>query len=518
MLRARHAARLLQSSTARAFAAEAAPSKAAPVPAQAFSEIKFVKEDVEKVMAELPDYNFYEIKEPAPNPYRDSTLDRSILLDPPAPVLKKPSVQLSKLENGLKVASIDKQGLTARLGLYVNAGSRFENSSNFGVSHMVSMMAYASTAHLSHLRTVKTLEQLGANSTAACTAGREDIGYQVEVMREFVPLVIPLLVGNVLFPRLLPWEVKAAHKQVKTAKAAQDADAIVNELVHKAAFCNNTLGLSPLASERSMPYFTPETIRSYMLDHFAPERMVLVGVNVDHAELSKWAMRSFADYNAIPLKKRTDEAAKYTGGDLRAEGPSPFAHVAIAFESAAWGQKDLAPATVLQTLLGAGSAVSNAPGSGLTSRLSQQVVKQSPYVESCAAFNTSYSDSGLFGVYGVSHPEKAGDMCSAIAKTLTGLTSVTAAELATAKAMLKGNLLRQLDDDVMLMQDMGTQILSSGRYSSTADFVKAIDGVTEADVSAAAKKILSSKPTVAAYGDTHSVPHLSAVEAMLKAA
>merc|ERR1719203_1732463 len=268
-------------------------------------------------MAELPDYNFYEIKEPSPNPYRDSTLDRSILLDPPAPSLKKPSVQLSKLENGLKVASIDKQGLTARLGLYVNVGSRFENSSNFGVSHMVSMMAYASTAHLSHLRTVKTFEQLGANLTASCKAGREDVTYSVEVMREFIPLVVPLMVGNVLFPRLLPWEVKAAHKKVAEARAALDADAMVNELLHKAAFCNNTLGFSPLASERSMPYFTPETIRSFMLDHFAPERMTLVGVNVTHSELAKWTMRAFADYNAIPMKPRERASAAYTGGDLR---------------------------------------------------------------------------------------------------------------------------------------------------------------------------------------------------------
>merc|ERR1712176_1224727 len=107
---------------------------------------------------------------------------------------------------------------------------------------------------------------------------------------------------------------------------------------------------------------------------------------------------------------------------------------------------------------------------------------------------------GLFGVYGVCQPDRAGDMCAAIAKTLTGLSSVSAEELARAKAMLKGNLVRQLDDDAMLMQDMGTQLLTSGRYSSVADFSKAIDGVTESAVSSAATSILASKPTIAAYG------------------
>merc|ERR1719343_1792798 len=217
------------------------------------------------------------------------------------------------------------------------------------------------------------------------------------------------------------------------------------------------------------------------------------------------------------MTKRDAPAATYTGGSLMIDGPSPFCHLAIGLESSPWGQAELAPIAILQTLLGSGSAVSNNPGSGVTSRLATQVVNQNPFVESCAAFNTSYSDSGLFGVYGVSHPDKAGEMVSGIAGALKSLKSVSADELSRAKAMLKGNLLRQLDDDTVLMQDMGTQLLTSGRYNSVSDFVRAIDGVTESSVSTAATKLLASKPTLAAYGDTHTVPHLSAVEALLKA-
>jgi len=516
MFRAPLATKRVQALAAASVRRTATTKAAAPATTPGFATVKFQKEDVEKVMAELPEYNFYEIREPVPNPYKDSTLDRSVLLESKTPVLKKPQVEMSQLENGLKIASIDKQGLNARLGLFVNAGSRYENASNFGVSHMVSLMGYTSTAHLSHLRTVKTLEQLGANGTTFAKAGREDIVYSVEVAREFVPLVVPLMVGNVLFPRLVPWEVKAAHKKVKAAREAMDADTIVSDLLHKAAFCNNSLGFSPYASERSMSYFTPETIRSFMLDHFAPERMTLVGVNVEHAELAKWAMRSFADYNAIPMKARSEAKAAYTGGDLRQEGNSPFAHVALAFESAAWGQKELAPLTLLQTILGNGSAVNAAPGSGVTARLAT-LVQQNSALESCAAFNTAYSDTGLFGVYGVCQPEKAGDMCTGIAKVISGCAAVSKDELDKAKAMLKGNLFRQVDDDAGLMQDLGSQIMLSGKYGSAADFAKVIDGVTEADVAGAVKKLLAGKPTIAAYGDTHTVPHYAAVEATLKA-
>jgi processing peptidase subunit alpha len=437
-------------------------------------------------------------------------------LDPVEPKLVAPKVEYSVLENGLKVASIDRQGVSASLGLFVNAGSRFEDASNFGVSHMTSLMGYKSTAHLSNLRTVKVLEHLGCNTTAKATAGRESIAYSVDVMREFMPLAVPMLIGNVLFPRLLPWEVKAAHKGVDAAREglAADPDATINELLHKTAYCNNSLGYSPLASSRSMPYFTPDTIRSFMLDHFAPERMVMVGVNVPHDELAKWCMRSFVDYNAIPLKDRKVAKAQYTGGSFIQESDSPFAHVAVGFESAPWG-KDAAAVNVLRTLMGGGSAVSKAPGSGITSRLGQ-VVAQSANIESCSAFNTSYSDSGLFGVYTVCEPQAAGSATTAVATALKGLTNVTADEVNKAKAVLKTDLRRQLDCTHTLMQDIGTQMLLSGKYTGSAEFIQAIDSVTAESVKAAAKSVLSSKPTLVAVGDTHAVPHYSAIEAALK--
>merc|ERR1711976_500463 len=228
-------------------------------------------------------------------------------------------------------------------------------------------------------------------------------------------------------------------------------------------------------------------------------------------------MRSFVDYNAIPMKKRDEAKALYTGGDLRLEGSSPFCHLAIGLESCPWGQKELAPITLLQTILGGGNASDSTPSSGSTSRLATGIVRQNPFVESCAAFNTSYSDNGIFGVYGVSHPDKAGDMTTAILKALSGLGSVSADELTKAKTVLKGQLFRQVDDDSVLLQDLGNQLLLSGKYGSAADFAKIIDGVTEGQVTTAAKKLLASKPTVAAYGDTHTVPHYSAVEAALRA-
>ena len=45
-------------------------------------------------------------------------------------------------------------------------------------------------------------------------------------------------------------------------------------------------------------------------------------------------------------------------------------------------------------------------------------------MESCAVFTNSYSDRELFGVYGISYPDKAGEIKTFITKAMVGLTEV----------------------------------------------------------------------------------------------
>merc|ERR1719188_1065520 len=110
MIRAPQLVRGLRSaaSSVRAQATASAPPAAAAgaalVPAIKFNEVKFQKEDVEKVMTELPPFSFYEMSEDKePNPYAMSTMDHSILPDPAEPALVAPKMEFSKLENGLKI-------------------------------------------------------------------------------------------------------------------------------------------------------------------------------------------------------------------------------------------------------------------------------------------------------------------------------------------------------------------------------------------------------------------------------
>lgn len=59
--------------------------------------------------------------------------------------------------------------------------------------------------------------------------------------------------------------------------------------------------------------------------------MTFVAVNVDHDEICKWVMRSFADYNSVPLKAREEGTVKYTGGYRLVPSSDQQCHISLGF-------------------------------------------------------------------------------------------------------------------------------------------------------------------------------------------
>ena len=53
-----------------------------------------------------------------------------------------PSVKITTLPNKIRVATEDTPGHFSALGLYVDAGSRYETTASTGVSHFLDRMAF----------------------------------------------------------------------------------------------------------------------------------------------------------------------------------------------------------------------------------------------------------------------------------------------------------------------------------------------------------------------------------------
>jgi processing peptidase subunit alpha len=82
-------------------------------------------------------------------------------------------VEVSKLANGLTVASQDAHGAVASIGLYFKAGSRYEAVP--GTAHLLEHVAFGSTQHRSALKLYRDVEAMGGSLDSAAT--REHVSW-----------------------------------------------------------------------------------------------------------------------------------------------------------------------------------------------------------------------------------------------------------------------------------------------------------------------------------------------------
>lgn len=136
---------------------------------------------------------------------------------------------------------------------------------------------------------------------------------------------------------------------------------------------------------------------------------------------------------------------------------------ALTVEGTSWTHEDNIPMQVAHTLIG---QYDRTCGNGLSSptRLASKMegVRE---VESFMSFSTNYKDTGLAGVYFVTHPDGANKFAKLICDEWQSLANepIKPDALKRAKRTLYTNILLMLDGTTPIFEDIGRQILCLGR-------------------------------------------------------
>jgi mitochondrial-processing peptidase subunit beta len=79
-------------------------------------------------------------------------------------VLKAPTTDVTTLDSGLRVASQTVVGSeTATVGVWIDAGSRYETAQNNGAAHFLEHMAFKGTSKRSQQQLEVEIENMGAH-------------------------------------------------------------------------------------------------------------------------------------------------------------------------------------------------------------------------------------------------------------------------------------------------------------------------------------------------------------------
>lgn len=308
--------------------------------------------------------------------------------------------------------------------------------------------------------------------------------------------------------------------------------------MYMAAYGSGTpLGRLEKCPEDRIPAVSAALLRRFTRRYFAPHRMVLSAVGIDHDSAVEAAAALFgpsaftASPEAVPLLT-SRPASRFVGGDMRSSpdwaaqpasatastAKREFTHLMLGFPTVGWAHDDVVPLCVVDTLLGGGSSFSaGGPGKGMYSRLYLEVLNRHGWVEAANAFSAQLYDSGVFGIYGAAPPDHAGMLLETLAQQLVTLLSrpVTMTELRRARNQLASSVMMNLETRALLCEDIGRQFLNHGKRLDPAELLRRIQAVSPADVQRVMRETLSHAPALAVVGEHGSVPQYGALKAFL---
>lgn len=198
----------------------------------------------------------------------------------------------------------------------------------------------------------------------------------------------------------------------------------------------------------------------------------------------------------------------YTGGFLSLPHLPPplnptlphLSHIHLAFEALPISSSDIYALATLQTLLGGGGSFSaGGPGKGMYSRLFTNVLNQHGWVESCVAFNHSFTDSGLFGISASCNPARVKEMLDVMCRELQNLTldkgyqALQPAEVNRAKNQLRSALLMNLESRMVELEDLGRQVQVHGRKIGVKEMCAQIEALTVTDLRRVARQVFGGR-------------------------
>jgi len=421
-----------------------------------------------------------------------------------------PETRVTELDNGIRVVTEDSGLKTATVGLWIDAGSRYETAQNNGVAHFLEHMAFKGTHKRTQTQLELEVENMGAHLNAYTS--REQTVYYAKCLSKDIDKSVDILADIIQNSKFGEAEIERERSVI--LREMQEVETNLQEVVfdhlHSIAFQGTPLGLTILGPTESIKSIQRQDLINYVTDHYKGSRIVLAGAGgVDHDALVKLAEQHLGgirnDYDSTGVKLQ--QGIRFTGSDVRIrDDDMPFIYGALAIEGAGWDNPDNIPLMVANTIIGSYDRAQGG-GNNMGSSLAGAVMQDNLCVN-FQSFNTCYKDTGLWGIYFVCDRLKAFDLLTQVQRNWQELSTIVGpADVNRAKNILKTNISLQLDGSTPICEDIGRQMLCYGRRISISEMEARINAVDVNTVKKVCEKYLYDRcPAVVGIGPVEALP------------
>lgn len=397
-------------------------------------------------------------------------------------------INRTTLDCGLRIITdTDATVRSASVGYFVNIGSRDEAPAEAGASHFLEHVLFKGTSRRSSKEISSSIENLGGGINAYTT--NEFTSFYAKVVDEDLPLAVDVLSDVITSAVVTKEEFETERNVVFQEMAMRDDDPqdCAEEAFGSAFWGNHPLGVSILGTKESMNAITRDQIFNYYKSHYKPEAMVVSAAgNINHDKFVDLVKQNLERDNFLvgnaPIKSR----------DYSAFTPVPNTKVNIhtgQFEQSNMflglegvGRND-SRSTALKVL-------TIAIGSGMSSRLFQEIREKRGLVYSVDGLVRRYVGSGYFAIYAGCAPEKALEVVKIAREILQDVAAngITDEEFNRGKNAVRAGVLLAGEDSAYRMDRIGSTEIWDGYAKSPDEMMADLNKVSKEQVEEIARE------------------------------
>ena len=405
---------------------------------------------------------------------------------------------ISSLDNGLQVISSHFESVqTVSIGAWVNVGARDEEASLNGISHILEHMAFKGTRLRNAFTIASEIESVGGSLNAYTS--RENTFYFAKVMKEDLELALGLI-SDIIQNSTMDEEELIKEKAVILQEIAQTNDTpddIIFDYLQENAYPGQAMGRPILGSAELVKSITSQTLIDYTKKFYCPSQIIISAAgNISHKKLVELSKSLFGSMSKRAPKARN--IPKYKGLCFAQKRDLEQVHILIGLNGVSYLDKCFYSALALSTLM----------GGGMTSRLFQEIREKRGLAYSIYSFVSSYSDSGLFGIYAGTSVDKSQDILPLIELELRRVvTKIDTEEIQRVQAQLKASILMSIESPSNRCEQQARQLSLHGRQIPITEALEKIESLQICDIKEIAEKTFSSKPTLVSIGPVSNLGH-----------
>ncbi len=425
--------------------------------------------------------------------------------------------------SGLRILTERMPGArSASIGFWVGIGSRDEQAErgdapgSLGSTHFLEHLLFKGTPTRDAYSIATSFDRIGAEHNAL--TAKEYTCYYAKVRDADLAGAVAVLADMVTNSVLDPDEFENERGVIleELAMAADDLADVANERFFEAVLGEHPLGRPIGGSPETIREARRDDVDGHYRDRYDPSTLVVTAAgSVDHDRLVEQVL----DALELSPEERwnTDRVASpvrrvQSGGD-------PAIPPAATDDTRASARPRVEiverQSEQINLMIGTPGLRANDPrrfafgimnsvlGGGMASRLFQEIREKRGLAYTAYSFGASYSDSGLFGMYAGTAPEKAAEVVelSRIELQKMAESGITEEEHERALGQIAGSSALALEDSDTRMGRLARAELGSGELFDLDTSLERFHAVTAEEIREVAAGLAAAPLTVVAVGD-----------------